>query len=1413
MVGGGIGTPKKGLTDIRGRTHGSLSEVEAVEVNNKLPSDNVFKKLAYSISGEDSYQPVEKNISPRTKTIKGWGKKVYDKVVGSPTTHTGQDTTPKKGGYYDSQTKNVELRGISMDEKSKSLKRGVSNSSSVATEIGSSSTCSICNKNPKSAAGGICGRCWTQIKEKGVKIGNLEDFKQFTSSISDQVSRIVAVDADGLPGSAKQKKPDGDSIMKSLQNIIPDIFDEGETTKRPDHDNKETVVYKEKELSTGKAIEFVKDKVESSEQKSKTSSLPTGKERTITLTKSKTFALPDKKNSSKFVFDKLHTNDEKIKTDLKGLSTTALDTSKVKVTRANTEWNMKSEFSKMLEKQVPLKQSEQNTAKIEEQRKDKSKTGISLTAQKKAKDRAVLKREKTINIKECAPLKKERYEPTTIKESKDLLEKKKAFGASRSADSSLTNLNMKRNHTTGLTDRSKSNSRKTLIRRKSTPLSSRRSTTMSDSQVNKIGKIGELLSQIKEASSDEEDDLDDINKREVLSSFTAKDKLMVKGQNSSKPMEIEESKPVIAAPTITDVDMKPVQAPVQSEPVNSMAGLSTFERLKKYGKYGDGENQFLNTCKTENRNVAVGSVEKPSFSTQPKQLTQASLPKETIKHEDSDYFGGIGPQSKKPKSISYTEYNEDVVECENSIYHEVSRPLKSICETVEESSDYTSDQNKPCIKPRNLQNMPIRTAMGLAVCRDLAFGAGESPLLGRKPFSSRGNFVDSSNIYHMSKQFAPGKSKGELLGSAPLNKYISYHRDLNPNETMQKDSTSDCYTGDIYRRPGLPEEPSHNNEIKSITHIEPKNNDYFDNGSSYCAPQNEVSYSICKKDSSPTASQNQPASTTPADNLYTGGLFKAYRPQPSLPVSKAILPTFCDEVNSTDKPNNASLGSSVDEGSNNSLRKITRRNRQNKQAVEFIERSIDTAGDFFSKTLMNFRPTMVNTNNNSGNDTWFDETTGPKPVPNRGFNQDKLKFAIAKTEDAEYTDWRPGFEPELKKSEVKIAEKESIAVDFSNRYEKYESGIFEKVKQPKPIEICTDGWYAGTEDDFIGPMNVTWDGREWPGSKSSRKPPPETEEEPYEMCLPCEKYNENNNAPDYSKYVRKAEKKDEAPPKKWGNETDYTPCLFSFFPAQVNRRRTTIDGEEKPKPVVHKGQYFSSYLSPKPLNAPPSSYTDHEPVEHAGFDEHVYEQKVEKLDKAPSVPKITHVGAIKVRNNVENDFDYAENINRDIGAPDAPHLDVGESSDDYSSKIFPEHTSSIRFPEETSSLIKSMSQVLPANTPCKGYSVDTFESSQVPPEKLSLKNHRKTNTTQNREKTPKREEKTPRRVEKTPKRDEKYRKPELSRSAQKVSSSKNKNKSVKKERSLPMDRSPLWGDEKTITTKPRDTKYTRNSRV
>jgi len=192
----------------------------------------------------------------------------------------------------------------------------------------------------------------------------------------------------------------------------------------------------------------------------------------------------------------------------------------------------------------------------------------------------------------------------------------------------------------------------------------------------------------------------------------------------------------------------------------------------------------------------------------------------------------------------------------------------------------------------------------------------------------------------------------------------------------------------------------------------------------------------------------------------------------------------------------------------------------------------------------------------------------------------------------------------------------------------------------------------------------------------------------------------NNNYPDYNKYhqpppPKPREEPPRAPPPQ-NTDDDYCPCLYSTCPTvkmpqqQQQKQPKRYEEPEQRKPQV---QSFNYYFNPGSMaTVSNASYAD-EPAEYAGYEPQPL--NTPKIPSPPPPPKVIQVGHIVVRNNVEDDQDYAENVNRDIGTADPAIGSYGgadNTDSDYQTGI-PDQTS-FESAREQLSMVKNVKRAL-----------------------------------------------------------------------------------------------------------------------
>jgi len=349
--------------------------------------------------------------------------------------------------------------------------------------------------------------------------------------------------------------------------------------------------------------------------------------------------------------------------------------------------------------------------------------------------------------------------------------------------------------------------------------------------------------------------------------------------------------------------------------------------------------------------------------------------------------------------------------------------------------------------------------------------------------------------------------------------------------------------------------------------------------------------------------------------------------------------------------------------------------KKNPNMDEIIEKNLDSAGEFVSKALVGFRSPFSNFNHNS-NSLWYGEARNMIPSANDDVGDD-MKFEGGREGYSNYVEWNPHIKPEYQLKPMRGPVKRKVVLDFK-KYDQIEDQEEEEIAEPDPT--C----YAGTEEGFFGPINTTWDGREWPNGPESldhrvrRTQPSEPEEEAiikngytdlkgcprcpglkirdhYENENNSSLYNTNNNHPDYEKYDKPQPIQQRQPVEQpLGDDNNYAPFIYSIPDRYVYQQQSA------PKPIVEEKRSVSppkqlSFMASDsasyfftPGGGSSSIYGGDDEPEYAGY-EKKKEVRVVKEPTPPPVPKVIKVGSILVRNNVENDFDYAENVNRDLG--------------------------------------------------------------------------------------------------------------------------------------------------------------------
>jgi len=1084
--------------------------------------------------------------------------------------------------------------------------------------------CSICGKTSQSGVGGICKGCWAQFKERGIKIGTLDDFKNFTEAVSDQVSRIVTVN------------PENKSLIDSVQSLVPQIF---VNDKEFGRDSSPSFTKARRSLSVQPESQNTKTEFQEnsedapqipaeseSPKTSDTDNLKLGgsNDRISQLTRSKTLNFPGK-NGKESENNKLKMN---------------ATTSASNVTRAKTEWNMKRFLTK--NGREDKNKSKDNISVTSTLASTKTLSSVSLSSQKGSNNKT-LTRSRTMNSKDN----KVRYVPTTIKESKELEEKKKL---------SKSQNNLKINKIANKEDKNKENAKN---KGKNGVKNVRRKVNSSLSLLNK----SKLMSR-NVASSDEEDEDDELSNRNSMPVYSAKEKLMVKGQNSDSNEELEMKHNNPSNNYQSSIEQN-------NSPQNQRESSCCLrDRLLKYGKIGDDKTSIKNSSKTElpavkqivHQEMFKQKSDNDTYFEKPSPyITSFSTIQQTVPNNtEENYYNN--DKSKTPVTDEIKRLAENLVtkteiESNKSIYYDCPKALSSYQETGIDSSeytDYTYSDTRKAITAADFSGGNFSNAL----TRDIVLGSGESPTSVRRNYTIADN-VESGGIFDIAKRFGPTQKFQQFEYQS---KTLSLTGDAKRSENLLNKTNDSAYTGGLFRNPMMPVETSNTKEVKQIEN-KPYSSDQF-----YFGSENVQKFTPVKPESKD-------------NDTYTGEVFRI--PQVSMNSKVRTFNNKFSPVNnfsqSTENLNNV-VRSAINEANKqindnsentknnainvalkcltggNSTKQMNRMNRKRQSKVmdSFIEKSVESAGEFFSKTIMNFRP-PINVNNSSNE--VFEQANL--------FRQDKLEFSNYIQKD-DYTDYKPGFKPCCTKP---VKKKEEVIITDISKYEKYdeEDGQY---KRKETVPENQQEWYADTAEDFIGPVNVTWDGRDWPGSGSLRNNLRDSDfdGDGYAANLLCNKYNMNNNYPDYSKYASgqsmERERKKTPPPPPTGNDEDYSPCLFSNCPAFAASRQPPPKPKPEPKPKPQPANFYFDYKEQSARFNFVDDPTGH--ADYAGYSPQLMSVEETAKPNAPPKPKVVQVGSLTIRNNVEDDDDYAENINRDIGQADPEPKTFGTSVDDDS---------------------------------------------------------------------------------------------------------------------------------------------------
>lgn len=464
----------------------------------------------------------------------------------------------------------------------------------------------------------------------------------------------------------------------------------------------------------------------------------------------------------------------------------------------------------------------------------------------------------------------------------------------------------------------------------------------------------------------------------------------------------------------------------------------------------------------------------------------------------------------------------------------------------------------------------------------------------------------------------------------------------------------------------------------------------------------------------------------------------------------------------------------------NTTPKVVQRSgrRRNKALDDIKFQSLETAGEFFSKALApytvglaSFSPFNTNENSNSGHPAiggsgFSNDDDYKQPL----FSEAQIRSKSPKGPLPNYTDWNPILKPQFEKKDTPVRRPKSPPVLDFFKYEQEFNADDELVTERTALATDEPEWYAGTDESFQGPVNVTWDGRTWPDQRPKRarrlngmdehvgdeayapgrgikacisapngnnshpipsditlnsviseanqvcKDIPEIalntepntsfvtspKAEP-QMCDAIVASDTNNNYPNYDRYSScEAPEEDMAPvelPRNRGRcdsegDIEYAPMLYSSVnftnkpPGMIVRE---AQKQIQQQPRTYDREYMAHYGTY-------SMYDDDDPP-YAGMEKRPKAKPLVEIPEEPARPRIVKVGSILVRNNVENDFDYAENVNRDLGEG-MPGMDFGAMGFNSQPRVydrgmaFPQHTTQSLVPEPGNNLMQDVHEVI-----------------------------------------------------------------------------------------------------------------------
>jgi len=374
-----------------------------------------------------------------------------------------------------------------------------------------------------------------------------------------------------------------------------------------------------------------------------------------------------------------------------------------------------------------------------------------------------------------------------------------------------------------------------------------------------------------------------------------------------------------------------------------------------------------------------------------------------------------------------------------------------------------------------------------------------------------------------------------------------------------------------------------------------------------------------------------------------------------------------------------------------STARMLRKQRLNLDSI--LDNSVSSAGEFFSKAVMSF-----GNHNNHSNQTPCNEAICGSS--GSSFNEDQLDFGeLARKMPAEYVDWPQGLRPNYGCLEQNKGPTVSTRA-FDVNYKKYDDLEWQNNEEEQAQRAQ---WVNDKQDLAVYGKQaaLTWDGRPWSETVEERqqlqmmqmmrsrspfgKRRPFVSAEKKDPCKVCPNSNNswtysdttwvevgdvNNNYPNYEMYDRPA-----PPPQQQRAaqaapipccEDDYAPCIYAPPAAQEH----LLARPRQPEPVQQQRNYSSSYGQMGMGNSQESAYfgSTGGSYGYMRYEEQPQPEVVIKREPTPPpVPRIYKVGAINVGYKVENNDDYAENINRDLGHDESMGFPGGVQFNDLSS--------------------------------------------------------------------------------------------------------------------------------------------------